>query len=53
MRTLQVGLLVLAVLALGGAAAFAGSSAGDVLWRAGVAALLVDMVCLMLWPTRR
>lgn len=50
MRRLQVALFVLALLLLVASLAFVGSVAGDALWRAGVAALLVDLVCLKLWP---
>jgi len=31
---------------------FVGADTGDVLWRVGVAALLLDIVCIMLWPAR-
>ncbi len=31
---------------------FIGSGTGDVLWRAGIAALLFDLVCIMLWPNK-
>jgi len=33
------------------AAFFTGTIAGDALWRAGMAALLGDLVCLKLWPS--
>ncbi|MCU0234852.1 MAG: hypothetical protein MUE90_12580 [Thermoanaerobaculales bacterium] len=52
MRALQVALCVVAALVLVASAAFVGSVAGDALWRAGVAALLLDAVCIMLWPRR-
>lgn len=51
MRSLQVALFVLAVLLLIAALPFVGGVAGDALWRAGVAALLVDLVCMRLWPS--
>ncbi len=52
MRRVQVGLFVLALLLLVAALAFVGGVVGDALWRAGIAALLVDLVCLRLWPPR-
>lgn len=50
MRTLAVALFGLGVAALLAAIPFVGAVAGDALWRAGVATLLVDVVCLQLWP---
>jgi hypothetical protein len=52
MRTFQVVLFALGVLSLLAAIPFAGSIAGDILWRAGMATLLGDIVCIMLWPRR-
>lgn len=53
MRNLQVALFGLGVAALLAAIPFVGAVAGDALWRAGVATLLVDVVCLQLWPRAR
>jgi len=50
MRVVQIVLFVLGVLSLLGAIPFAGSNTGDILWKAGLATLLVDIVCIMLWP---
>jgi hypothetical protein len=50
MRFVQIALLCVAVLVFVTALFFAGTNTGDVLWRVGVAALLVDVVCIMLWP---
>ena len=50
MRQLQVALFTLAVVAFVAAIFFVGDMMGDTLWRAGVAALLVDLVCVKLWP---
>jgi hypothetical protein len=50
MRGLQAGLLVLGALCLFGAVPFIGGVAGDALWRAGVAILLLDIVLIQLWP---
>lgn len=52
MRRLQTVLFLLAIVVFLGAIPFAGSVMGDVLWRAGIAALLVDVVSVMLWPGR-
>lgn len=51
MRTLQVLLFALAVLAFLVSAAFAGDLLGDIFWRAGVAMVLVDLAAMRLWPT--
>lgn len=51
MRRFKVGLFVLALLLLVASPAFVGGVAGDALWRAGVAVLLVDLVCMRLWPS--
>jgi uncharacterized RDD family membrane protein YckC len=53
MRRLHVALFVLAVLLLLAALPFVGGVAGDALWRAAIAALLLDVVCIMLWPGAR
>jgi hypothetical protein len=50
MRIRQLVLLALGVLSLAAALPFVGAVAGDALWRAGVAVLLVDIVCILLWP---
>ncbi len=50
MRILQIALLWLALVVFMAALSFAGTGTGDVLWRVGVAALLVDVVAIMLWP---
>jgi hypothetical protein len=49
-RRFQVGLFVLGFLLLLAAAAFIGEVVGDALWRAGVAALLLDLASMRLWP---
>lgn len=53
MRLLQVVVFVGAVAALLAALFFVGSVTGDALWRGGIAALLVDVVGIHLWPARR
>ena len=52
MRRFQIAMFALGVVALLTSAAFVGSVVGDALWRAGVAAFLLDIVCIMLWPQR-
>jgi hypothetical protein len=52
MRVFQILLFALAVASLVVAAVAAGTELGDILWRAGVAALLTDLVVMKLWPTR-
>jgi len=51
MRKFQVTIFVLGVLSFVTAAFFTGTIAGDALWRAGMAAMLGDLVCLKLWPS--
>jgi len=51
MRVVQITLFALGVLALLGSIPFIGGGTGDTLWRAGVAIFLMDIACIMLWPT--
>jgi hypothetical protein len=51
MRKFQIILFVLGVLSFIAAAVCTGSLAGDALWRAGMAAMLGDLVCMKLWPS--
>lgn len=51
MRNLQIVLFILGILSFVVAAVVAGSMLGDILWRVGVGALLVDLVMMKLWPT--
>lgn len=50
MRLIQALLFIAAFAAFVAAVFFMGAVAGDALWRAGVALLLLDIVCIMLWP---
>ncbi|MGA9116739.1 MAG: hypothetical protein WB626_08190 [Bacteroidota bacterium] len=50
MRTLQIVLFLLGVPFFLAALLFIGDPMGDTLWRAGVAVLLTDLVCVKLWP---
>ena len=51
MRRFQLILFFLAAATLIAALIFMGTGTGDVLWRIGIAALLGDIVCIMLWPS--
>jgi hypothetical protein len=53
MRTLQVVLFAFGVLAFLASAAFIGDDMGDTLWRTGVAAMLIDLVCIKLWSPHK
>lgn len=50
MRVLQVIMCASGVAALPAGLPFVGSVTGDALWRAGIAVLLLDVVCIKLWP---
>ena len=50
MRKLQIIVLAMGILSLLAAIPFIGTDAGDALYKAGGAALLADVVCIMLWP---
>lgn len=52
MRLFQIILFLVAALLFVSALFFIGSDTGLDLWRAGVAILLIDVVCLMLWPAK-
>ena len=52
MRNLQIVLFVIAALSFIIAVFFAGTEMGDILWRAGIAILLLDVVCIKLWPDK-
>ncbi len=53
MRAFQVLLFALGVAAFLAALAVAGSDLGDILWRVGVALMLVDLVVIKLWPAAK
>ena len=52
MRLLQVVLFFIAIIAFIISLFFMGALMGDVLWRAGMAILLLDIVFIMLWPKK-
>ena len=51
MRYIQVIVFVVGLAAFLAALFFVGNETGDTLWRVGVAAVLLDVVCILLWPT--
>ena len=53
MRLFQIIVFGLGAASLIAATGFIGNDTGDVLWRAGIAILLFDVVCLLLWPTAK
>ncbi len=53
MRQAQNGIFILGVISFLAAAAFMGEDTGDTLWRAGIAAMLIDIVFIKLWPGTR
>lgn len=52
MRYFQIVVFLVAALSFIIALFFIGSVMGDVLWRIGIATLLFDVVCIMLWPDK-
>ena len=50
MRNLQICVLFVGLAVFIAAIFFAGAVTGDILWRVGIAALLLYAVCIMLWP---
>ena len=52
MRYFQIVLFLCAALSFILSVFFVGTVTGDVIWRAGIAFLLFDMVCIMLWPDK-
>jgi hypothetical protein len=53
MRPFQVTVFALGAASLIAATLFIGKDMGDTRWRAGIAALLFDVVCLQLWPSAK
>jgi uncharacterized YccA/Bax inhibitor family protein len=52
MRLNQIIVAFLALAAFLAALFLVGTDTGDLLWKAGIAALLWDLVCIKLWPTQ-
>ncbi len=53
MRRFQIALFVLGTASMIGAAFGIGKDFGDTLFKAGIAFLLVDVVCMQLWPSAK
>lgn len=51
MRTLQFVLFGIAVAAFLAALFFVGTDDGNTFWKVGIGMLLLDVVCIQLWPT--
>lgn len=50
MRQVQIGIFAIGLVSFVASAFFVGGEMGDTLWRTGVAAMLLDMVFMRLWP---
>lgn len=50
MRIFQLVLFGIGVLAFISAAFFIGTDDGNTLWKVGIGMLLLDVVCIQLWP---
>jgi hypothetical protein len=53
MRQFQISTFTLGVASLIAATFFIGKDMGDTLWKAAIAILLVDVVCIQLWPSAK
>ena len=53
MRWFQITLFILATASLIGSAFELGPGSGDYLLNAGIATLLIDVVCIQLWPSAK
>jgi hypothetical protein len=53
MKQFQIAVFGVGVAAFLGSALCIGSTMGDTLWRTGVAMMLCDIVCILLWPTAK
>jgi len=52
MKILQFVLFGIGFLAFLSAAFFIGTEDGNSLWKIGIAMLLLDVVCILLWPAK-
>jgi hypothetical protein len=50
MRQVQIVILVVGVLSLIASAFGLGKDFGETLYKTGIALLLIDLVCMQLWP---
>jgi hypothetical protein len=53
MRIVQILIFVFGVLSFLASVFFVGQGMGDTMWRAGVAAMLVDLVFVRIWPASK
>jgi len=53
MRQFQITIFILATASLLASAFELGPNSGDYLLNAGIATLLVDVVCIQLWPSAK
>jgi len=51
MRMFQIIAFSLGIVAFLASACFVGQMMGDTLWKVGVAIMIGDIVCLLLWPS--
>jgi hypothetical protein len=53
MRKFQIVAFVLGVASFLASACFTGKVMGDTLWKVGIAIMVGDIVCILLWPAPR
>jgi hypothetical protein len=53
MRQFQIAIFILGIASLIAAAFEIGPNSGDYLLSAGIATLLIDVVCIQLWPSQK
>ena len=53
MRLFQIVSFLIGVAAFLASACFTGSVTGDTLWKVGVAIMIGDIACMLLWPSPR
>lgn len=53
MRQLQMSMLILGVASLIASAFGIGKDFGETLYKTGIALLLIDVVCIQLWPAAK
>jgi hypothetical protein len=51
MRIFQIVVFVLASVAFLAALYYTGTNTGESLWKGGMALMIADIVCILLWPT--
>jgi hypothetical protein len=53
MRSFQIALFILGTASMVGSAFGIGKEFGETLFNAGIALLLIDVVCIQLWPSAK